>query len=148
MSKVRRVFADAKYHHPALLAWVAENADWGLEVVRRPAVAKGWVRLPIRWAVARTFAWVGRCRRLTADRERTATSSDAFATLALIHLMLDRIEPEAAADPEFHYRLASGSGLWDRLLNRSLRWRRNFSARPAARGERMSTFWAIRASST
>jgi putative transposase len=105
VSKVRRVYADSKYHNHALYAWVEQNADWELEIVRRPEGAKGWVRLPIRWTVERTFAWLGRCRRLTVDRERTTTSSEAFVKLAMTHLMLNRLEPKAA-DPEFHYRLA------------------------------------------
>ena len=54
----------------------------------------------------RTFAWLGKCRRLSKDRERTTTSSEAFVKLAMIHLMLNRLEPKAAADPAFHYRKA------------------------------------------
>src|SRR4051794_2023301 len=105
VSKVRRVFADAKYHNHALYAWVAEHADWGLEIVRRPAGAKGWVRLPIRWTVERTFAWLGRCRRLSKDRERSTLSSEAFVKLAMIHLMLNRLEPKDT-DAEYQYRKA------------------------------------------
>src|SRR3954447_4146545 len=105
VSRVRRVFADGKYHNHALYAWVEQNADWELEIVRRPDGAKGWVRLPIRWTVERTFAWLGRCRRLAKDHERTTRSSEAFVKLAMIHLMLNRLEPKAA-DAEFHYRKA------------------------------------------
>jgi putative transposase len=103
VSKVRRVFADAKYHNHALYAWVAAHVDWALEIVRRPAGAKGWVRLPIRWTVERTFAWLGRCRRLTVDRERTTASAEAFVKLAMIHLMLNRLEPKGT-DADFRYR--------------------------------------------
>ena len=71
VAKVRRVFADGKYHNHALYGWVSDNADWGLVIVRRPAGGTGWVKLPIRWTVERTSAWLGKCRRLTKDREQS-----------------------------------------------------------------------------
>jgi putative transposase len=106
MSQVKRMFADSKYHNFALYEWVEANATWTLEIVRRPKDAKGWVTLPIRWTVERTFAWLGKCRRLTKDRERSVLSSESFVKLAMIHLMLNRLEPKNA-DPEFHYALAA-----------------------------------------
>jgi putative transposase len=106
VSKVRTMYADSKYHNNALYAWVADNARWGLNVVRRPEGVKGWVLLPIRWTVERTFAWLGRCRRLSKDREKTALSSEAFIKLAMIHLMLNRLEPKDA-EAEFQYRNAA-----------------------------------------
>jgi putative transposase len=75
-------------------------------VVRRPEGAKGWVKLPIRWTVERTFAWLGKCRRLSKDRERSTLSSEAFIKLAMIHLMLNRLEPKGN-DAEFRYRPAA-----------------------------------------
>jgi putative transposase len=106
VGKVRRVFADNKYHNFALYEWVEDNAAWGLVIVRRPEGKKGWVDLPLRWTVERTFAWLGKCRRLSKDRERSVRSSEAFVKLAMIHLMLNRLEPKAM-NAEFHYRLAS-----------------------------------------
>ena len=106
VGKVARVFADNKYHNHALYAWVEANARWELVIVRRPDGQKGWVKLPLRWTVERTFAWLGRCRRLTKDRERTVLSSEAFVKLAMIHLMLNRLEPKAG-DAEFEYRQAA-----------------------------------------
>jgi putative transposase len=105
LSRVERMFADSKYHNYALYTWVAENARWELVIVRRPEGAEGWVKLPIRWTVERTFAWLGKCRRLSKDRERTVLSSEAFIRLAMIHLMLNRLQPKEA-DAEFHYRTA------------------------------------------
>jgi putative transposase len=99
------VYADGKYHNFALYEWVEANAGWELDIVRRPAGAKGWVRLPIRWTVERTFAWPGKCRRLSKDRERSALSSEAFVKLAMIHLMLNRLEPKDT-EAELHYRKA------------------------------------------
>src|SRR5262245_17990434 len=104
MSKVGRMFADNKYHNNALYVWVADNnAGWKLTIVRRPEGSVGWVRLPIRWTVERTFAWLGKCRRLSKDREKTVASAEAFIKLAMIHLMLNRLEPKDAR-AEFLYR--------------------------------------------
>jgi transposase len=106
MGKVRRMFADMKYHNFNLYEWVEENESWKLEIVRRPEGVQGWVRLPIRWTVERTFAWLGKCRRLSKDRERSVMSSEAFIKLAMIHLMLNRLEPNEA-EAEFQYRPAA-----------------------------------------
>jgi putative transposase len=106
MAKVRRMFADSKYHNHALARWVNDNAGWDLVIVRRPDGSKGWVKLPIRWMVERTFAWLGKCRRLTKDREKTVMSSEAFIKLAMIHLMLNRLEPKEA-DAKFRYHAAA-----------------------------------------
>ena len=103
VSKVRRVFGDSKYHNFALYEYVGQNADFGMEIVRRPQGVKGWVRLPVRWTVERTFAWLGRCRRLSLDREKTVLSSEAFVKLGMVHLMLNRLRP-SGTDAEFHYR--------------------------------------------
>src|SRR5215211_6281949 len=105
VGKVRRVFADSKYHNYALYEWVADNAAWDLVIVRRPEGEQGWVDLPLRWTVERTFAWLGKCRRLSKDREKSVRSSEAFVKLAMIHLMLNRLEPKET-DAEFRYRTA------------------------------------------
>src|SRR5271165_6142458 len=106
MGKVVRMYADSKYHNFKLYEWVEAKARWELSIVRRPEGSEGWVRLPIRWTVERTFAWLGQCRRLTKDREKSVRSSEAFIKLAMIHLMLNRIEP-TGTDAEFHYREAA-----------------------------------------
>jgi putative transposase len=64
------------------------------------------VKLPLRWTVERTFAWLGKCRRLTKDREPSVRSAEAFIKLAMIHLMLNRLEPKAA-NADFRYREAA-----------------------------------------
>jgi len=106
LGKVRRMFADTKYHNFALYEWVEDHAPWQLSIVRRPDGAEGWVKLPIRWTVERTFAWLGKCRRLSKDRERSVRSSEAFIKLAMIHLMLNRLEPKET-DVAFQYRTAA-----------------------------------------
>lgn len=102
VGKVTRMFADSKYHNFDLYRWVDENAGWDLRIIRRPEGKRGWVKLPIRWTVERTFAWLGLCRRLSKDREKTVLSSEAFIKLAMIQLMLHRLEPSDVG-AEFHY---------------------------------------------
>src|SRR5437868_8754685 len=106
VSKVRRVFADSKYHNYALYEWVETNAHWELVIVRRPDGQKGWVKLPLRWTVERTFAWLGKCRRLSVDREKTTRSAEAMIRLAMIHVMLNRLHPKER-QAEFCYREAA-----------------------------------------
>jgi transposase len=106
MGKVTRMYADNKYHNLALYQWVEDNARWQLSIVRRPKGSEGWVRLPIRWTVERTFAWLGDCRRLSKDREKSTLSSESFIKLAMVHLMINRLEPKGT-DAEFRYRPAA-----------------------------------------
>jgi putative transposase len=103
--KIRRVFADSKYHNFTLYDWVRDNGSYDLEIVRRPGDAKGWVTLPKRWLVERTFAWLTKCRRLSLDREKSILSSQAMIRLAMIHLMLHRLSPDEG-HTEFCYREA------------------------------------------
>jgi putative transposase len=103
ISRVGTMDADGKSHNYRLYQWVDEHASWDLEIVRRPEGAEGWVTLPIRWTVERTFAWLGKCRRLTVDREKSVLSSESFIKLAMIQLMCHRLRP-SEIDSEFHYR--------------------------------------------
>jgi putative transposase len=100
------MYGDSKYHNMKLYEWVEANAPWVLAIVRRPKGSEGWVKLPIRWTVERTFAWLGRCRRLSKDREKSVLSSESFVKLAMIHLMVKRLEP-SGTDADFHYREAA-----------------------------------------
>jgi putative transposase len=106
MGKVVRMYADAKYHNFKLYEWVEKKAAWDLSIVRRPEGLEGWVSLPIRWTVERTFAWLGKCRRLSKDREKSVLSSEAFIKLSMIQLMLHRLR-SSDVDVEFHYRSAA-----------------------------------------
>jgi putative transposase len=103
LPQLRRVYADGKYHNHALYGWLDESAAYDWDVVRRPKGAKGWVRLPIRWTVERTFAGLKKCRRLSLDRERSTESAEAMIRLAMIHVMLNRLCPKPG-EAEFHYR--------------------------------------------
>ena len=104
--RLARLWADAKYHNHGLNAWLAEHAHYTVEVVSREPGQVGFVPLPKRWVVERTFAWLNGQRRLTADRERTTRSAVAMVKLAMVRLMLHRLHP--ADEPVvFHYRKAA-----------------------------------------
>ena len=100
------VWADAAYATGALAAEVAFWGQYELAVVRRPAGATGWVLLPQRWVVERTFAWLLRFRRHGRDYERRTESSEAMIYVSMIHVMLHRLEPETHRHP-FKYRQAA-----------------------------------------
>lgn len=89
-SFVRTVFADGGYAGDKL-ELVLSEAAFKLEIVRRPADMKGFQVLPKRWVVERTFAWLGRCRRLSKDYENLSRMSLAFLRLAMIRIMARRL---------------------------------------------------------
>jgi transposase len=62
-----------------------------VEIVKRSDQAKGFVVLPRRWVVERTFAWLNRCRRLAKDWENLNRQALTFLKLASIRLMLRRL---------------------------------------------------------
>ena len=74
--------------------FAARYAGITVEVVKRPADATGFLLLPRRWVVERTFGWFGRCRRLSKDYEALPATEEAFLYLAMISLMLHRLAPE------------------------------------------------------
>jgi len=102
--RLKVIWGDSKYHNHALEAWLAKHRPgWTLEVKRPPKESKGFVVVPKRWVVERSFAWMGRNRRLSKDYEKTTSSSEATVKLANIALLLRRLAPrENTAD--FHYR--------------------------------------------
>lgn len=62
-----------------------------LSVVKRPKDAEGFVLLPRRWVVERTFGWLGRSRRLAKDYEGRTNVSEAFIYVTMIQLVLRRL---------------------------------------------------------
>ena len=63
-----------------------------LDIVRKPKGVKGFTLLPKRWMVERTFSWMMGHRRLCCHYENTASSAEALMQIAMIRLMLRRIE--------------------------------------------------------
>lgn len=90
--KLRRIWVDGTYRGQ-LLEWVAEHLWFILEPVLRPEGQKGFLVLPKRWIVERTFGWLTRCRRLSMDYEVLPASSEALIYLAMTRLMLRRLAP-------------------------------------------------------
>ena len=94
MPRLERIWADGGYAG-SLVDWLQEEAGWTLEIVAKPATATTFVVLPKRWIVERTFAWIGKCRRLSKDYEHSIASSEALIRLAMIGLMLRRLKPDS-----------------------------------------------------
>jgi putative transposase len=84
--RLTKIWADGAYED--IVEWVKLMLGWTLQIVRRPTAAKGWVVLPRRWIVERTFGWLGRYRRLSRDFEHTVQSSEAMVYIASIRRML------------------------------------------------------------
>ena len=89
--RLRVIFADSAYGRNQLPAWVKATFGWILQTVLRPVAAKGFVVLPKRWIVERTFAWLTRYRRHSKDYERNPETSEAFIYIAMINLMSRRL---------------------------------------------------------
>lgn len=82
--KLRHVFADGGYAGPKLREALIGIGRWTIEIVKRSDGAQGFEVLPRRWVVERTFAWLGRCRRLAKDWEKTVESAEAWVLIAHI----------------------------------------------------------------
>ena len=102
--RLKVIWGDNKSHNHALEAWLKKHRPgWTLEVKRPPEGSTGFVVVSKRWVVERTFAWMGRNRRLSKDYERSMESSAATVKLANIALLLRRLAPAPNAK-NFHYR--------------------------------------------
>ena len=93
--KVECVFADAGFESGPLARWLQEHSGWRLEIVKRSPSQVGFAVQPKRWVVERTFAWLGRNRRLSKDYEETVQSSEAWILVAMIRLVLRRLSKSA-----------------------------------------------------
>jgi putative transposase len=93
LPRLRVICADGAYAG-RLIPWVKEACGWLLQTVLRPVGVKGFVVRPKRWVVERTFAWLGRYRRLAKDYEYLPRNSDTMIHSAMIHLMSRRLLPE------------------------------------------------------
>lgn len=89
--KLRRIWVDGGYRGPSLLEWVAQHCRFCLQVVLRSEEQKGFVLLPRRWVVERTFTWLNHQRRLSKDYERLLSTSESMIYIAMIRLMLRRL---------------------------------------------------------
>jgi len=88
---LRQVFADRVYRGEQLRNAVADCGPWTIEIVERPPGVKGFQLLPRRWVVERSFAWLGRSRRLAKDFEASTQSATAWVLLAQLRLLSRRL---------------------------------------------------------
>ena len=91
-ASVKKLFADSGYAGPKLQEALKDlGVSKLIEIVPKPKDAKGFTVLYRRWVVERTFAWMGRCRRLAKDVERTLASSVAWVKLAACRFLMRRV---------------------------------------------------------
>jgi len=88
---LRHIFADGGYAGEKLRTALAGLGRWTIEIIKRSDTAKGFEVLPRRWVVERTFAWLGRCRRLAKDFEQTVASASAWLLIAHIRILTRRL---------------------------------------------------------
>src|SRR3954469_10703461 len=94
-ARLKKIWADGNYNNRQLQRWLVETkAGYVIEVVGRPAGSVGYVKLPRRWVVERTHAWLGRYRRDSRDYERYTDSSEAIIKACSIQRMLKLLKPE------------------------------------------------------
>jgi len=89
VKRLKVVWGDSHFDTALRHGWIEWR--WVGVVVRKLVGQVGFVVQPKRWIVERTFAWLGRSRRLSREYERTTASSEAFVKLAMIHLMVRRL---------------------------------------------------------
>jgi putative transposase len=105
LKKVKKIWADSGYSGEELKEIAAKNGK-DLEIVKRPPgrirvynekwraewipVERGFTILPRRWVVERTFAWIGRYRRMSKDYEYKTKTSKAMIYLSMTRTMLSR----------------------------------------------------------
>ena len=85
------VWADGGYNARQVEHAVAAQPPLRVEIVKRPDGSSGFIVLPRRWVVERTFSWFGRNRRLAKDYENLADTLAAFITLACLQLAIRRL---------------------------------------------------------
>jgi putative transposase len=104
--RMEKVWVDQAYSGTGK-TWIEQQMGWTVEVVER-SPRRGWImtqdqglvwvtlpktfeRLPRRWVVERTIAWIGRYRRMSKDYEYLMSSSEAMVYLTMLRLMLTRL---------------------------------------------------------
>ena len=85
------IWADGGYNAWQVDAALAKVPRLRMEIVKRSDNVKGFVVLPRRWVVERTFSWFGRNRRLSRDFENLDETLATFITLASIQVALRRL---------------------------------------------------------
>ena len=94
--RLQLLWADGGYAGK-LVGWVKRLCHWVLEIVKRSEEVKGFVVLPHRWIVERTFGWLNRWRRLSKDYERLPETSEAMLYATMSRIMVKRLAKLNAA---------------------------------------------------
>jgi putative transposase len=84
MSSLELIWADSAYRGAPLATWCAAEGAWRVEIITPTPHVQGFVVRPWCWIVERTFAWMGRQRRLSKDYERKVQTSETLLKLAMI----------------------------------------------------------------
>ncbi len=87
--RLELIWADGGYAGK-LIEWTRTFGGWLLEIVKRSDDVKGFVVLPRRWVVERTFAWLSNYRRLSKDYEFNTRTSESWIYIAMIHVNVRR----------------------------------------------------------
>jgi putative transposase len=90
--RLKVVFGDSAYGRSGLPEWLKTQFNKILQPVLRPVGVKGFVVLPKRWVVERTFGWLGRWRRHSKDYERNPETSEAMMYISMMFLMSRRLD--------------------------------------------------------
>jgi putative transposase len=85
LPRLEVIWADGAYK--AVVDWVRDSLGWAVTTILRPLGVKGYVHLPRRWIVERTFGWLGRYRRLSKDYEHHPRNSETWIYIAMLHRM-------------------------------------------------------------
>lgn len=104
--RLDRVWVDSAYHRQPVWDFEQHYGGFRVLVVSRPPDKAGWIKLPKRWVVERSFAWLVRCRRHSKDYEALPSSSEAMTCVSFIHLMARRLKPTCRTHL-FKYRAAA-----------------------------------------
>jgi transposase len=89
--RLRHIFADGGYAGPKLKSALQKIGKFNLQIVKRTDNTKGFKILPRRWVVERTFAWLGRCRRVAKDWEKSIASAQAWIFIAHIRILIRKL---------------------------------------------------------
>lgn len=105
-TRLEVVYGDNKYRNHGLNQWLAEErVKYRVDVVARPPGSVGYVKLPKRWVVERTFAWLGRHRRHSRHYEWYEGSGESMVRISAIHRMLRLLRPDPSKTTNaYNYR--------------------------------------------
>jgi transposase len=97
-STIALVWADGGYAG-RLVVWARDVLGLVVQIIKRSDQVNGFVVLPRRWVVERSFAWLTRHRRLVRCYERTPAHHEAMIWWATVHQMTRRLTRELAGQP-------------------------------------------------